>query len=177
MPCLYKYQLYPSKEQKRLIEIIFGCTRFIYNYYIQKRKELYEKEHRWINTYNYSEDMANLKKEKNFLKNIDSTALKSAIEDCDRDYNNFVKSYNNRIKVKYPQYKTKKDRIQIYKVKQVGTNIKILEKKIKLPKLGEIKCEAKNMLDVSKITDKKIISVTVLKNKSGMYFADVLCEE
>ena len=111
------------------------------------------------------------------MKNIDSTALKSAIEDCDRDYNNFVKSYNNRIKVKYPQYKTKKDRIQIYKVKQVGTNIKILEKKIKLPKLGEIKCEAKNMLDVSKITDKKIISVTVLKNKSGMYFADVLCEE
>ncbi len=177
MPYICKYQLYPSEEQKRLIEIIFGCSRFIYNYCIQKTKELYEQEHKWVDTYNYSEDISKLKKEKNFLKNIDSTALKSAFEDYDRDYSNFVKSLNNKTSVEYLPYRAKKDKIQKYRVQQIGNNIKILEKKIRFSKLGEIKCEAQNIANSKNILDEKIISVTVLKDKSGMYFADVLCEE
>lgn len=108
MPYICKYQLYPSEEQKRLIEIIFGCSRFIYNYCIQKTKELYEQEHKWVDTYHYSEDISKLKKEKNFLKNIDSTALKSAFEDYNRDYSNFVKSLNNKTSVEYLPYRAKK---------------------------------------------------------------------
>lgn len=177
MPYICKYQLYPSEEQKRLMDIIFGCTRFIYNYCIQKTKELYEQEHKWVDNYNYSGDISKLKKEKNFLKSIDSTALKSAVEDYDRDYSNFVKSLNNETTEEYLPYRSKKDKIQKYKVQQIGNKIKILEKKIKFSKLGEIKCEAQNIVNSKNIHDEKIISVTILKDKSGMYFADVLCEE
>ena len=30
----FKFRLYPNKEQKELLNKSFGCSRFIYNYYL-----------------------------------------------------------------------------------------------------------------------------------------------
>ena len=35
----FKFRIYPKKEQKELINRIFGCVRFIYNYSLSKIKE------------------------------------------------------------------------------------------------------------------------------------------
>ena len=32
----YKFRIYPNEAQKELIEKTFGCTRFVYNYYLEK---------------------------------------------------------------------------------------------------------------------------------------------
>ena len=32
----YSFRLYPTKEQKTLIEKSFGCSRYIYNYFLDK---------------------------------------------------------------------------------------------------------------------------------------------
>ena len=39
----YKFRIYPNKEQKRMIDKTFGCTRFIFNKFLSERKEKYEK--------------------------------------------------------------------------------------------------------------------------------------
>ena len=31
----YKYRIYPNKKQQELIQKTFGCTRFVYNYYLE----------------------------------------------------------------------------------------------------------------------------------------------
>ena len=38
----YKFRLYPNNEQRLLINKTFGCTRFVYNYYLHKKQELYK---------------------------------------------------------------------------------------------------------------------------------------
>lgn len=30
----YKFRLYPNNKQKELINKTFGCSRFVYNYYL-----------------------------------------------------------------------------------------------------------------------------------------------
>ena len=35
----YKFRLYPNDNQKKLINKTFGCTRFIYNHFLNKCKE------------------------------------------------------------------------------------------------------------------------------------------
>ena len=40
----YKFRLYPTNEQKILINKTFGCTRLVYNYYLNKKQELYKAE-------------------------------------------------------------------------------------------------------------------------------------
>ena len=41
----FKYRIYPNREQIILLAKTFGCTRFVYNHYLAKRKDAYEK--RW----------------------------------------------------------------------------------------------------------------------------------
>ena len=38
----YKFRLYPNHNQKGLINKIFGCTRLVYNYYLDKLKKCKE---------------------------------------------------------------------------------------------------------------------------------------
>ena len=47
----YKYRIYPNKRQKELLAKTFGCCRFVYNHFLNKRIETYQKEQKTL-TYN-----------------------------------------------------------------------------------------------------------------------------
>ena len=36
-----KVRIYPTPQQQEIIEKTFGCTRFIYNNYLQEKSEFY----------------------------------------------------------------------------------------------------------------------------------------
>lgn len=44
----YKYRLYPDEEQKIQLSKTFGCVRFVYNHYLNKKIELYIKQNKNI---------------------------------------------------------------------------------------------------------------------------------
>ncbi|HZG71721.1 MAG TPA: helix-turn-helix domain-containing protein [Chondromyces sp.] len=35
----YKFRIYPTRKQKELIHKTIGCTRFVYNFFLDKQKE------------------------------------------------------------------------------------------------------------------------------------------
>ena len=39
----YRFRIYPNKRQEELILKTFGCCRFVYNYYLTKRIDLYKE--------------------------------------------------------------------------------------------------------------------------------------
>ena len=39
----YKFRIYPNEEQINQIQRTFGCCRFAYNHYLDKRIKAYEK--------------------------------------------------------------------------------------------------------------------------------------
>jgi putative transposase len=71
----------------------------------------------------------------------------------------------------YPRFKRKRDHRKSYKSKCVGTNIRVLEKAIQLPKLGKVKCR------ISKEIKGRILSATVSQNPSGRYFVALCCTD
>ena len=38
---VYKFRIYPTLEQQKQINKTLGCTRLIYNYYLNKKQTLY----------------------------------------------------------------------------------------------------------------------------------------
>ena len=40
----FKYRIYPNKKQKQILAETFGCVRFIYNHYLNKRIKLYKSD-------------------------------------------------------------------------------------------------------------------------------------
>ena len=73
----YKFRLCPNKEQEMQIQKTFGCCRFVYNHYLAKKIELYKNEQKSM-TYNVcANDLTNLKKQYEWLREVDSISLRS----------------------------------------------------------------------------------------------------
>lgn len=160
----YKFRIYPNKEQEELIQKTFGCCRFVYNYYLAKRKEIYEKEKRTFNYYDCCKDLTSLKKENGWLREPDKCALQNALKDLDDAYKNFFRRVKNGEKSGFPKFKNKKNNRKSYKSNGC---IRIVDNKIQLPKLGLVKCR------VSKQVEGRILSATVSQNPSGKYFVSI----
>lgn len=167
----YKFRLYPNREQEKQIQRTLGCCRFVFNHYLAKRKEVYEQDGKTLNYNACSGDMTQLKKSLEWLKEVDATALQSALRDLDTAYQNFFRRVKKGEKPGYPKFKSKKNRRQSYKSKCVGTNIKVLDKAVQLPKLGFVKCR------ISKEVKGRILSATVSQNPSGKYFVALCCTD
>lgn len=164
----HKYRIYPNNEQKVQIAKTFGCCRFVYNQTLSYRKEIYEKEKKSVsktdcNNYCNRE----LKKEYEWLKEVDKFALTNAIYNMDSAYQKFFKEHTG-----YPKFKSKHNSHKSYTTNFTNGNIKAdFEKgKIKLPKLKEIK------IKLHRKFDGQIKSATISQVPSGKYYVSILVE-
>lgn len=162
----YRYRIYPNKRQKEIITKTFGCCRFVYNKYLAKRIEMYERGKETFSYVQCANDMKKLKSELEWLKEVDSTALQSSLKDLDIAYQKFFKEHSG-----YPKFKSKKTHKFSYKSKHVNGNIQYCGKYIKLPKLGMVK--TKNKL----IPKGRILNATVSQEPSGKYFVSLCCTD
>ena len=164
----YKFRIYPTASQSQQIQRIFGCCRFVWNYYLSKRKELYETDGKTLNYNGCSSDMTQLKKSLEWLRDADAHALQNALKDLDAAYKNFFRRVKNGERPGFPKFKSKHNHRQSYRT---NCNIKIFDKSIQLPKLGKVKCR------VSKQVRGRILSATVSQNPSGKYFVAICCTD
>ena len=155
-----KFRIYPNKKQQNLINRTFGCARFVYNQGLAYRIEHYKVGEKA----NYTVTNAMLTEMKQqeeyaFLKEVDSVALQQALRDLDRAYQNFFKHLG-----KYPRFKSKHNHRQSYRTLNQGGNIRIVDGRLKLPKLGFVK--VKQSMEIGHINN-----VTIERNPTGKYFA------
>ena len=168
----YKFRLYPDDNQKMLINKTFGCTRFIYNHFLNKCKEEGYKK-----AYDMCKELKELELDYPFLKEVDSTALRCSIFNLEDSYKNYFSKRSG-----YPSFKSKFSK-QSYRTNCITSSYKnkkysniridLKEKMIKIPKLGLVKIRGYRNLD--KLTD-RIINITVEKEKTNKYYVSVITE-
>lgn len=162
----YKFRIYPNKEQETLIKKNFGCVRFVYNYYLSKRIQIYENSKESFNYYACAKDLTQLKKELTWLKEAESTSLQSSLKNLETAYQKFFKEHTG-----YPKFKSKKTHKFSYTCKCVSNNIEIVDSnKVKLPKLGIIRIKNKVIIQG------KILSATISQFPSGRYYVSICCD-
>lgn len=170
----YKFRLYPSKKQEGLIQKTFGCCRYVYNYFLAMRNDLYQQQNKTLGYCACSKELTLMKQqlETSWLKEVDSTALQSSLKNLDIAFKNFFDNIKKGKKpYGYPKFKSKKIRKQSYMSKNNGNNIKIFDNnRIQLPKLGIIKCK------VSKVVKGKILSATISQSTSDKYYVSLCCK-
>ena len=109
--------------------------------------------------------MTELKKQKSWLKEVDSVSLQQSLRDLDSAYQNFFSG-----KSKYPKFK-QKDGKNSYRT---NSNIKISNRYITVPKLGMLRFRDNYNLEDKNIL--KIYNVTISKTSSGKYYASISSE-
>lgn len=161
-----KLRIYPNRKQEDLIIKTFGCSRFVYNYYLDKKIKLYKENKESLSCNQCSKDLTGLKRELEWLKEVDKFSLQSSLENLNSAYDRFFKGLGS-----YPKFKSKKYNKQSYTTKFTNNNIQIFEGYIKLPKLGLVKYRDNSFIE------NKITRVTISKTKTGKYFASVTYEK
>ena len=167
----YKFRLYPSEEQTSLIERTFGCCRYVYNHYLAMRQEAYKYSGETLNYYDCCKDLTLLKQQEEtaWLREVDATVLQASVQDLDRAFQNLFRRVKQGEKTGYPRFKSKHSHKQSYKSKCVGSNIKVLDGAVQLPKLGKVKCR------ISRVVEGRILSATVSRSASGKYYVALCC--
>ena len=59
--CSYKYRLNPTEEQEILLNKHFGCVRFLYNQFLERRINSYQQEQKTLNYYDNATSIPELK--------------------------------------------------------------------------------------------------------------------
>ena len=169
----YKFRLYPNDNQKILINKTFGCTRFIYNHFLNKCKE-----EKFIKAYDMCKELKELVLDYPFLKEVDSMALRCSIFNLEDSYKNYFSKRSA-----YPSFKNKFSKqsyrtnciTSVYKNKKYSNiKIDIKEKMIKVPKLGLVKI--RGYRNLNELTD-RIINITIEKEKTNKYYVSVITKK
>lgn len=166
----YIFRLYPTNKQIELIEKSFGCSRYIYNYFLSKNKN-------YINAYESIKEIPNLIKENSWLSEVDSCLLRCSIFNLEDSFKRYSKNLGN-----YPKFKSKNKTKPSYRTNNITSTYKgkiynsisiDLEKRIvKIPKIKEIKIRGyRNIKEING----RIINATIYKEASKYYIS--ICVE
>jgi putative transposase len=176
----YKFRIYPNKKQIELINKTIGCSRFVFNFFLGKQKD---KDAYWyiceemvqngqlptnnwkgtcLNKYETVKSLPQLKKQYEFLKEVDSIALQKSVENLADAHDRYYKKQN-----KYPRFKSKKNPVQSYTTKYTNGNIAVMNNYMKLPKLGWVRFAK------SREVEGRILNATIRRNPSGKYFVSL----
>ena len=161
----YKFRLKPTKEQEILLNKHFGSVRYVYNYFLNQRKEEYLNNKKSI-TYNKQAGfLTQLKKneETEWLKETNSQTLQYSLKCLEMSYQNF---FNKR--TQFPRFKSRKSRNSF----TVPQHVKNEGNKIYFPKFnGGMK------MIMEREIEGKIKKATLSKTPTGKYFISILTEK
>lgn len=162
----YKFRIYPNEEQEILLSKHFGCSRFVYNYFLNERKEQYQKDKKSDNYYKQAKTLTNLKKKEEFewLKEVNSQTIQFALRSLDTAYVNFFRGITQ-----FPKFKSRKHK-NTFTIPQFGV---VKDGKIRIPKFKD---GIKVKLDKREIKG-KIGKMNITKTSSGKYYVSIFTEQ
>lgn len=169
----FKVTLIPNQNQEILINKTIGCARFVYNRFLARRKQLYDSEQKTLNYSGCSQELTQLKKEIEWLSEVDKFALQNSLRNLETAYKNFfadLKKPKPKRRFGFPKFKKKHGFKQSYKTNFTNGNIQLRDNYLKLPKLGWVKFHQSQ--EITGI----IVNVTVTRTATGKYVASILCE-
>ena len=169
----YKFRIYPTDDQKINLNKNFGCSRFVYNYYLT-----YIKEHKYLNaTACINHYVKHLKQEYPFLTEADSIIIRKTLFNLENAFKRFFNKQGG-----YPSYKSKFSEnsynisaiYRTYKGKQYcNIELNFNTRQIKLPKLKWINIRGyRNLKEING----RVINATISREQNGKYYVSVLYE-
>lgn len=168
----YKIEIKPTNEQKTKINQTIGVSRFIYNFYIDHNKEVYEKEKRFVSGMEFSKWLNNeyisKNQDKNWIKDVSSKATKQSIMNGEKAFKKFFKDESG-----FPRFKKKKDQdVKAYFPKNNKTDWKVQRHRINIPTLGWMRLKEFGYVPVN-----SIIKSGTVSQKADRYYVSILVEE
>lgn len=157
-----KYRLYPTNSQKELIAKHIGSSRFVYNLALETKNTAYLGSKHNISSFDLIKQLPTLKKECEWLKEVNSQSLQQSIQNMDIAFKKFFKGAG------FPKFKSKHKGKQSFSIPQ---NVIVENNLLIIPKFKE-------GIDIVLHREIKgaIKSATISVTPTGKYFVSILVD-
>ena len=157
-----KYRLYPTDAQKELIAKHIGCSRLVYNLALETKKAAYSGSKHNLSAFDIMKQIPDLKKECEWLKEVNSQSLQQSIQNMDTAFKGFFKGAG------FPKFKSKHRSKQSFSIPQ---NVIVKDNLLIIPKF-------KKGIEIVLHRPIKgtIKSATVSITPTGKYFVSILVD-
>jgi putative transposase len=157
-----KYRLYPTTSQKELIAKHIGSSRFVYNLALETKNTAYLGSKHNFSPFDLIKQLPDLKKECEWLKEVNSQSLQQSIQNMDIAFKKFFKGAG------FPKFKSKHRGKQSFSIPQ---NVIVENNLLIIPKFKE----GINIVLHREIKG-TIKSATISVTPTGKYFVSILVD-
>ncbi|MBR5950371.1 MAG: transposase [Actinomycetaceae bacterium] len=169
MHIAFKYEIFPTAEQRALLPQLYGNVRFVWNKALEMRRKVHDAYGYWPNYEEMAAWLPGWKVDYPFLELGDSTSYQQTLLHLSKAIKDYFKSklgLRKGPKLGFPKRKRRKNR---WSYKTVSKSVKIENGKIYLPKLDLVEIRQHRPLQG------KFVSATVSTDKDGRCFVSICC--
>jgi putative transposase len=163
----YKFRIFPSKKQIRILNQHLEECRWLYNYCIEERREEWKKNKKSLTYFDQQNQLIELKRNKTSLNSVYAQVLQDVVKRVDLAFKGFYRRVKRGEKPGYPRFKGK-NRYNSLTYPQLGFSIN--RDTIQLSKIGVIKAK------ITQTIEGKLKTCTVKRSPTNKWYVILTCE-
>ena len=153
----YKFRMDPTREQEHSFVHFAGCRRYIWNWALSRKREVYKATGKGIGYNALAAELVKLKKtDAPFLKECHSQVLQQALMDMDKAFKAFFEK-----RARFPKLKSRKRSPHAFRIPQ---NVSIVDGMVSVPKIGLVKARVHRSMDGT------VKSATIKQETDGHWY-------
>ncbi len=164
----FKYRLYPSRSQERLLEQTLETCRRWYNTCLAERKTAWEERRESVSKYDQLRKVKDLKDTHPYATNIHSHVLQIVVQDLDKAFNAFFRRVKAGETPGYPRFKGH-NRFDSFGFKEYGNGFKLDGRRLRLSGIGRVRVRWHRPIEGA-------IKAVRIVRKAGEWYACFACE-
>jgi putative transposase len=134
----YKFRIYPSEEQKRILERTLQTCRILYNSLLAGRRDSYRKTGRSLGYYEQKRSLVLRKLGNPYVRQVHSQVLQDVALRLQRGFKNYFERTKKGEKAGYPRFKGW-NRYNSFTYPQYGNGVLLKDGRLALSKIGSVR--------------------------------------
>jgi putative transposase len=164
----YKYRLYPSKSQSRLLDQTVETCRRWYNTCLAERKAAWETEKRSVSKFEQLAKVSGYRKENPYAAQVHSHVLQVVVADLDKAFQAFFRRVQTGATPGYPRFKGR-DRFDSFGLKEYANGFKVDGRRLKISGIGRVRVRWHRTIQGK-------IKTVRIRRQAGEWYACFACE-
>jgi putative transposase len=167
----FKYRLYPTKQQQRLLDQLLEECRWLYNHLLAERRDAWDQRQESVRLYDQQATLPALKADRPALAGVQSQVLQNVAVRLDLAFQAFFRLIRTGEKPGYPRFRGqgRYDSVTFPQV-PVGCRLDAGEKRLRIANVGQVKIILHRPLEGTSKT------ATISRSSAGKWYVSFSCE-
>lgn len=164
----YKYRLYPSKSQERLLSQTLETCRYWYNTCLAERKDAWEDEQRSVGKFEQMAKVKTYRQENFYAGQVHSHVLHIVTSDLDNAFRAFFRRVKAGEKAGYPRFRGR-DRFDSFGFKEYRNGFRLDGRRLKMFGIGRVAVRWHRPIEGK-------IKTIRIRRQAGKWYACFVCD-